>query len=271
MTAETRSVLIVDDEPPARSRLRQLLTDIGNWQIAGEAAHGRQALDLCHSLDPDVVLLDIRMPEMDGIEVARHLAGLEDGPAVIFTTAYSDYAIQAFDAQAIGYLVKPVRRERLERALHQAARLTRSDIAAVAAAGGADGARTHICVRKAKGLRLVPVGDIIGFQADQKYVTLMLADGEEVTDETLKDLEAEFPERFIRIHRNTLIAVKYLQRIEASEDGRALAWLAHRAEPLPISRRLVADVKRRLLGATDRATNSRGRMRRLRHRGRDRP
>ena len=109
MSTPSRSVLIVDDEPPARARLRQLLEDIGDWQIAGEAGHGRQALELCQSLNPDVVLLDIRMPQMDGIEVARHLTTLERAPAVIFTTAYSDYAIQAFEAQAIGYLVKPPR------------------------------------------------------------------------------------------------------------------------------------------------------------------
>lgn len=249
MNAAPRSVLIVDDEPPARARLRQLLADIGGWQVAGEASHGRQALELCQSLDPDLVLLDIRMPEMDGIEVARHLITLPRPPAVIFTTAYSDYAIQAFEAQAIGYLVKPVRRERLERALHQAARLSRSGMAAVAASVGEGGRRTHICVRKAKGLRLVPVGEILGFQADQKYVTLLLADGEEVSDETLKDLEAEFPEDFIRIHRNTLVALRYLQRIETSDDGRSLAWIAHREQPLPISRRLVAEVKRRVAGA----------------------
>ncbi len=248
MSSTLGSILVVDDEPPARARLRQLLTDLGGWQVVGEAAHGRQALELCHSLDPDVVLLDIRMPEMDGIELARHFQTLPRPPAVIFTTAYSDYAIQAFEAQAVGYLVKPVRRERLERALQQAARLSRSGLAAVAAAAGQVGRRSHICVRKAKGLRLVPIGEILGFQADQKYVTLMLADGEEISDETLKDLEAEFPEEFIRIHRNTLVARHYLQRIETTEDGRSLAWLAHREQPLPISRRLVADVKRRLAG-----------------------
>jgi two-component system, LytTR family, response regulator AlgR len=249
MNGEQRSVLIVDDEGPARARLRQLLEDIGNWQVAGEAAHGRQALDLCHSLDPDVVLLDIRMPEMDGLQVARHLTSLENGPAVIFTTAYSDYAIQAFDAQAIGYVVKPVRRERLEKALQQAARLTRSDMVALVAAGAQPGARSHICVKKAKGLRLVPVGDIIGFQADQKYVTLMLADGEEVIDETLKELEVEFPDLFIRIHRNSLLALRHIQRVDTTEDGRSFAWIAQRPEPLPISRRLIADVKRRLLAS----------------------
>jgi two-component system response regulator AlgR len=243
----SRSVLIVDDEKPARSRLRQLLEDLGGWQVAGEATHGRQALDLCQSLDPDVVLLDIRMPEMDGIEVARHLTTLEDSPAVIFTTAYSDYAIQAFEAQAIGYLVKPVRRERLQRALQQAARLSRRAMDTIAAGAGATGRRTHICVRKARGLRLVPLEEILYFQADQKYVTLVAMDGEEVTDETLKDLASEFAEDFIRIHRNTLVAARFLQRIEVGDDGRALAWIAHRDQPLPISRRLVGEVKRRLM------------------------
>jgi len=242
------SVLIVDDEPPARARLRQLIEDIGAWQVAGEAIHGRQALELCEQLDPDVVLLDIRMPGMDGIEVARHLTSLEHPPAVIFTTAYSDYAIQAFEAQAIGYLVKPVRRERLQRALQQAARLTRGEMNALAASSPQAGRRAHICVRKLRGLRLVPVSEIICFQADQKYVTLVHLDGEEVTDETLKDLETEFAGDFIRIHRNTLVAVRHLQRIETTEDGRCVAWLAHRDEPLPVSRRLAAEVRRRLLG-----------------------
>lgn len=245
---QQRSVLIVDDEGPARSRLRGLLEEIGEWRVAGEAAHGRQALELCQKLVPDVVLLDIRMPGMDGIEVARHLSGIEPAPAVVFTTAYSDYAIEAFDAQAVGYLVKPVRRERLQKALQQAARLSRRDMTALAAARGGGATRSHICVRKAKGLRLIPVSDILCFQADQKYVTLVHREGEEITDETLKDLEVEFAQQFIRIHRNTLVAIAYLQRIETTEDGHSLAWLAHREQPLPISRRLVADVRRRLLG-----------------------
>jgi len=240
-------VLIVDDERPARARLRRLLEEIGGWQVVAEAAHGREALGLCQSLDPELVLLDIRMPEMDGLELARHLLGLPNPPAVIFTTAYEDYAIQAFEAQAIGYLLKPVRRERLERALQQAERLSRSRLAALASAAGREGRRSHICVRKARGLRLVPVEEILGFRADQKYVMLMLADGEELSEETLKGLEDEFGGEFIRIHRNTLLARRHLQRIEVDDDGRTLAWLAHRDEPLPVSRRLAAEVKRRLM------------------------
>lgn len=248
MTHPARSVLIVDDEPLARERLRRLLEDIGGWRIAGEATHGLEALDVCTQLDPDVVLLDIRMPGMDGIEVARHLTALENAPAVIFTTAYSDYAIQAFDAQAIGYVVKPVRLERLQRALQQAARLTRQGVDAVASAGGHTLQRAHICVRKARGLQLIPVENILYFQADQKYVTVVHPGGEEISDETLKGLEAEFAADFIRIHRHTLVALRHLQRIETDEYGHSFAWLAQREQPLPVSRRLVGEVRRRLRG-----------------------
>jgi two-component system response regulator AlgR len=243
-----RTVLIVDDEPPARLRLRQLVADLQDWQVAGEAAHGRQALDLCQVLAPDVVLLDIRMPEMDGLEVARHLSQLEQGPAVIFTTAYDDYAVQAFEAEAVGYLVKPVRRERLAKALQHAAKLTSRELQSLAAGNNGAARRTHICVRKSKGLLLIPVDKVLYFQADQKYVTLHHAGGEELLDETLKDLEAEFPERFIRIHRNMLVALPCLERIETADDGGYVAWVRGRTEALPVSRRLAAEVKRRLTG-----------------------
>jgi two-component system response regulator AlgR len=243
-----RTVLIVDDELPARLRLRQLMSELPQWRVCGEASHGRQALDRCQLLAPDVVLLDIRMPEMDGIEVARHLAQLEHGPAVIFTTAYDDYAVQAFEAQAVGYLLKPVRRERLARALQHAARLSGRDLQALGAPLQSNGGRSHICVRKARGLLLIPVEKVLFFQAEQKYVTLHHAGGEELLDETLKDLESEFAARFVRIHRNTLVALAHLQRVETADDGRALAWVNGRESPLPVSRRLLADVKRRLSG-----------------------
>jgi DNA-binding LytR/AlgR family response regulator len=100
----TARILIADDEVPARSRLRRLVEELNGFDVVGEAAHGRAVLDLCGQMHPDIVLLDIRMPDMDGIEAARHLAKLDEGPAVIFTTAYDSYAMEAFDAQAIGYL-----------------------------------------------------------------------------------------------------------------------------------------------------------------------
>ena len=138
-------LLIADDEQPARSRLRQLLEEIDGWQAVAEAQNGHEVIDICNRIQPDVVLLDIRMPNMDCIETARHLGTLDKTPAVIFTTAYDEYAVDAFDAQAIGYLLKPVRRERLERALKLAARLTLPQLSALAQRDGIAQSRTHIC------------------------------------------------------------------------------------------------------------------------------
>jgi two-component system, LytTR family, response regulator AlgR len=240
--SDNARVLIVDDESPARVRLRQLLGDLGHYEVVGEASQGTEALELCATLKPDVVLLDIRMPGMDGLQVASHLAGWPERPAVIFTTAFDEYAMQAFDAQAIGYLLKPVRRERLQQTLAQASRLGRSQISSLA--GGAP--RSHICVQRSRGLHLIPAGDVLCFQADQKYVTVFHSGGEALLDETLKDLEQEFGERFIRIHRNALVAVDWLDRLERLDDGSWQVILKADFRPLPVSRRHVAEVKRRL-------------------------
>lgn len=238
-------IVIADDEPPARARLRRLLEELEDCEVVGEAGHGREALELCERLQPDVLLLDIRMPDMDGIETARHLAGLGDGPAVIFTTAYDSYAVAAFDAEAVGYLLKPVRRERLLRALGHAVRLTRPKLAALA---GGTPARASICVRKAAGLVMIPVADIRFFQADQKYVTVNHQQGEDLLDEPLKDLATEFADRFIRIHRSALVAVDYLERMARNDAGQYEVWLRGVPAPLPVSRRHVTDVKLALRG-----------------------
>ena len=236
-------LLIVDDEAPARARLQQLLQDFTDVEVVGEAENGRVALEMCQQFNPDTVLLDIRMPDMDGIEAARHLRELEDGPAVIFTTAFDSYAIDAFDAQAIGYLLKPVRQERLGRALKQASRLSRQQIQALAGDEKNRLARSNICVRKQSGLHLIPLDDIIYFQAGQKYVTLVTAEGEELIDEPLKDLATEFSNRFIRIHRSVLIALSFLDRMDRNDDGQYQVWMKHCAEPLPVSRRHVTALK----------------------------
>jgi two-component system response regulator AlgR len=238
-------ILIADDEPHARGRLRRLVEELDGFDVIGEAGHGQAVLDLCESLRPDVVLLDIRMPDMDGIEAARHLARLDDGPAVIFTTAYDSYAMEAFDAQAIGYLLKPVRRERLVRALRQAERISRPELDAL---GAHRAARQNLCVRKAGGLQLIDIDSVSHFQADQKYVTVFHPGGEDLLDEPLKDLAEEFGDRFIRIHRSLLVAVRHLERLERQANGHYRVFLRGRAEALPVSRRHVTDVKLALRG-----------------------
>src|SRR5215469_14887678 len=166
MNAAVRlKVLVVDDEPPARERLKSLLAEIADVQVVGEAVSGAEALSSTHDLAPDIVLLDVRMPGMDGLEAARHLNMLEQPPAVIFTTAYDEYAMEAFDAHAMGYLLKPVRKEQLAASLARAGRLTRAQLQKLA--GGGEARRTHIAARRREGLVLVPIGEVQYFLADQ--------------------------------------------------------------------------------------------------------
>lgn len=240
-------VLIVDDEKPARDRLRQLVEDFGRHEVVGDAGNGDQALALASSLKPDVVLLDIRMPGMDGIETAHHLNVLERPPAVVFTTAYDEYAIDAFDARAIGYVLKPVRRERLERALEHAARVSGRMLGEIAPGSK----RRHVCARLHGELRLIPIADIRYFSADQKYVCVHHENGEDLIDDSLKSLEDEFAEEFVRIHRAALVAVACIERLEKTADGRTRVVLHDAAESgdeLVVSRRHLADVRRRLKG-----------------------
>src|SRR5256885_4348289 len=163
-------VLIVDDEPPARERLRSLLAEIADVEVIGEAVNGHEALKESHDLAPDVVLLDVRMPGMDGLEAARHLNVLEEPPAVIFTTAYDSHAVEAFDAHAVGYLLKPVRKEQLAASLARAGRLTRAQLQRLAASG--EEPRSPLAARHRHGLRLIPNADVQSFLTDQKYTTV---------------------------------------------------------------------------------------------------
>jgi len=237
-------VLIVDDEAPARERLRGLLDELDHCVVCGEAATGQEALAGAEQQQPDVLLMDIRMPGMDGLEAARHLLALEQPPAVIFTTAYSDYAIKAFEAHAVDYLLKPVRRERLAEALKNARRLTRVQAAALQSAGDGPAVRQSICVRVRGGLQLVTVSDIRYFHADQKYVTVCTPDTQVLLEETLKSLEQEFADRFIRIHRNALVATQHLAGLDRHADGHFLVRLQGVDTQLEVSRRHLADVRR---------------------------
>ncbi len=235
-------VLVVDDEQLARQRIARMLADQPDAVLAGEAANGEEALRQCEALHPDVVLLDIRMPGMDGLEAARHLLNLDTPPAVVFCTAYEEHAIAAFGVQAVGYLLKPVRRDDLAGVLHKAQRTNRAQLKALAEADGSR--RQHISARTHKGIQLIPVDQVRYFQADQKYVALHHGDGEVLIDESLRELEDEFGALFVRIHRSTLVALAFVEGLERVDEGHFQMRLKDREERLPVSRRHLAEVRR---------------------------
>ena len=243
-------VLIVDDEKPARDRLRQILADEDGYEVVGEAANGYEALEQAAGTAPDIVLLDIRMPGMEGIETAHHLNAMDPAPAVVFTTAYDEYAIDAFEARAIGYVLKPVRRSRLTGALEQATRIVGAALSEAAAEANLDVQRKHVCAHAHGELKLIPVHEITSFIADQKYVSVDHDNGHDLIDDSLKLLEAEFGGSFVRIHRSALIAVDRIDRIEKNAEGKSRVVLRDDSQvedkELIISRRHVAEVKRRL-------------------------
>lgn len=245
-------VLIVDDEKPARDRLRQLIADFGGHEVVAEAANGEQALSMAVTHDPDVVLLDIRMPGVDGIETAHHLNAMASPPAVVFTTAYDEYAIDAFEARAIGYVLKPVRRERLEKALEHAARITGQMLKQLTSESNLQSRRQHVCTRVQGELRLIPIESVSYFYADQKYVTVHHGDGQDLIDDSLKSLEDEFTDEFVRIHRGVLVAVDQIDRLQKTDDGKIRVVLRQESladsDELIISRRHLTNVRKRLKG-----------------------
>ena len=249
--AEALRVLVVDDEAPARARLRDLLGDVGAQQpnaLAGMAANGVEALRLLEDAAVDVVLADIRMPVMDGVELARHLARLPAPPALVFVTAYDQYAVQAFELAAVDYLLKPVRAQRLAEALERV-RARRVPPAAEALATLAVGERGHFSVAERGRILLVPVAEVLYLRAELKYVTARTAAREYVLDEALVQIEQEFPRRFLRLHRNCLVALAAVAGVEraaerdGAKDGEREAephWevlLRDLPERLPVSRR----------------------------------
>ena len=242
MTATTLRVLIVDDEPLARARLRALLEAQPGVQVIGEAGDGETALAACDAEAPELVLLDITMPGIDGLETARRLGALQSRPAIVFCTAFDAHALSAFEAQALDYLVKPVRGERLAAALDK----VRTFLAG--RARQQDGApaglpRSHLGARLRGSLRLIAIEDIRYLQADEKYVVVHHARGEDLIEESLKSLEAEFPTRFIRIHRNCLVARDEIVELQRAPDGQVHAVLRNVATPLEVSRRCLSQLR----------------------------
>ena len=238
-------ILIADDETPARERLRRLLSELEcEHQVAGEVADGNEALVVCEQIQADLVLLDIGMPGMDGLEVADRLAQLEPPPAVVLVTAYPEYALKAFERRVEDYLLKPVRRERLQAALERVRIPTRPQRQALLETGRNRRKRSHFCARFRGRLQTVSLNEVIYLHAEHKYVILRYCDGNLLLNESLKSLEEEFPEHFIRIHRNALVARRHIAGLDKDGHGTNLVQLRGCEERLPISRRHLPEVRR---------------------------
>lgn len=241
-------VYIADDEAPARERLKELLADIEAefpTRVVGEAASGLDAVEQLPASGAQLLLLDIQMPGMGGLEVARHLAGLPTGPAVVFVTAHDRHAVEAFELNALDYLVKPVRAARLAAALKKASAAGPPPLQQLAQA--ATQAREYLSVAERNRILLVPVRDIVYLRAELKYVTLRTRAGEHLIEEPLVALEREFAVRFVRVHRNCLVARAAVRGFERAAGGEEEShWnvvLEGVPERLPVSRRQWSEVR----------------------------
>jgi len=235
-------ILIAGDERFARERLVDLLSDWPAADIVALAKNGIEALELATSCDAEVVLMDIRMPGMDGLEAARHLSQSQNPPAIIFTTAYSEFAMDAFESNAIDYLLKPIKQERLFKALSACSRLNKTQLAALGKNESSQ--RSHISVPVRGDIELVAVTDIYYFIADHKYITVRHKSGELLIEETLKHLEKEFEDNFIRIHRNALVKKSEIMAMHKQADGSMKLVLKNCSEQLDVSQRLVSTIRK---------------------------
>ncbi|WP_263261849.1 LytTR family DNA-binding domain-containing protein [Pseudomonas sp. RIT-PI-S] len=242
------NVLIVDDEPMAREKLSRMVSDLEGYSVLEPGAgSGDEALTLIDSLKPDVVLLDVRMPGLDGLQVAAKLCERDTPPAVVFCTGQDEFAVNAFESNAVRFLMKPVSSDKLSDALRRAERPNRATLAALTrpAANNGSTPRTHISARTRKGIELIPLDQVIYFIADHKYVTLRHEHGEVLLDEPLKALETEFGDRFVRIHRNALVARARIERLQRTPLGHFQLYLTGlNGDALIVSRRHVAGVRK---------------------------
>lgn len=240
-------IVVVDDEVLARHRLVSLIQELGPpYELVGEAANGAEALEQCERFGADLVLMDIRMPGMDGLEAARQLAGREQPPAVVFTTAFGEHALEAFDSAALDYLLKPVRRERLLAALKRSQRLNRSQLDALAHTSELTLPQLSASYRG--GVKTLPLDKVIFLRAEAKYVVAHYADGELLLEESLKSLQERYTDWFLRIHRNALVSRRHLVGLEKDADGIPRVVLRDCDQTLEVSRRHLAEVRRLLRG-----------------------
>lgn len=242
-------LVIVDDEPLARERLRRLVQELPGWTVAGEADSGEQAQTLIAAVQPDVVLLDIHMAGMGGLQLARQLAENEAPPAIVFTTAFAEHALAAFDAAAVAYLLKPVRRDKLAEALARARRPTRAQLLALAGATDNAAGASFISAHTHEGQTRVPASEVLYCLADQKYTTVRHLRGELVIDESLDSLEQRLGPDFLRIHRKALVQTRFIEKLERGLDLQHHVTLRDQNIRLPVSHRKLPEL-RRLLALT---------------------
>jgi two-component system response regulator AlgR len=241
-------VMVVDDEALARDRLSALLHELGDpYELVGTAANGEEALEVFAEYGADLLLMDIRMPVLDGLQAAMRLSQCETPPAVIFVTAYEEHALQAFEAQAVDYLLKPVRKARLQQALERAKRLTLSQLQVLSEASGRP--VPVLSVNYRGGLQRLPLDQVIYLRAESKYVTARHQQGEFLLEESLKSLESRFSDWFLRVHRNALVARRALIGLERQADGCVHACLQGCEERIEVSRRHQARIRRWLKDA----------------------
>lgn len=220
--------IIVDDEQPARERIRRLLDGYSHINVVAEASNGQEALELIRKEQPQLAFLDISMPVMNGVELAQMLSQDFPGLKIIFTTAYDQYALEAFDVNATDYLLKPVRKERLNKALSKLINTEPKD--------------EFITIRERETVKKVLLKNILFLHSDQKYVEIHLEDKTLLASDSLKELETRFSQHFLRVHRSTLVNRRHFYGIE-QEDGQCIALLRHTDIKPVISRRHQAEVR----------------------------
>ncbi len=237
-------ILLVDDEVLARSRLRTLLADctMPGADVMAEAANGPQAITALRQTAIDLVLLDVHMPGMDGVQLAQTIAGMPQPPAVVFVTAHAEHAVQAFDVAAIDYLTKPVRLERLQQALQKVERFVLSKFPP-----SADGPVHTLIIQDRGRTERVPVAEVLYLKAELKYVTVRTATRSYILDGALNELEEKYPAQFMRIHRNALIARRAVRALEKHYDAEEGEGWAVRLNGIPellaVSRRQLSAVR----------------------------
>ena len=241
------NILISDDEPLAVERLSRLVSQLGH-QVVATAQNGKQVLELAQQYEPDVVLLDIQMPVMDGLSCAQHLTQLNPMPAVVFCTAYDQHALNAIQSQASGYLIKPIAQSELQRVLNNLTKLTQAQKSNIEQKKSMEKTtqRQQIVAKTYRGVELIPTENIYYFLADQKYVAVRHKNGSVLIDETLKELEQEFADKFIRIHRNALISLDYLDGLELVTSGQYQVRCREIEEKLAVSRRHLPILRERI-------------------------